>query len=182
MAIMEQPLTIVITGVFLVIALVGGLLQTGRRSLLYAAVGVALLTVGLLMLERTVVTPREQVKATLNVIAHDLEQNDVNAILTHISKDRVDLQRDAKTKMSLVEIVDVDIKNNLKVELYSDRGIEYAECRFNCMIRFKILRGIASGEDVRPFPQHFVVRFRQEDGRWRVRDYEMQDPRVGIGT
>jgi len=182
MALMEQPLTIVITGGFLVIALVGGLLQTGRRSLLYAAVGVAVLTVGLLILERTTITPREQVKATLHVIAHDLEQNNVNAILQHISKDCVDLQRDAKAKMRLVEIVNVDIKNNLKVELYSDRGIDYAESRFNCVIRYKILRGIAGGDDVRPFPQFFVVRFRQEDGHWRVRDYEMQDPRSGIGT
>ena len=82
----------------------------------------------------------------------------------------------------IFEIVNVDIKNNLKVELYSDRGIDYAEARFNCVIRYKILRGIARGDDVRPFPQFFVVRFRQEDGHWRVRDYEMQDPRSGIGT
>ena len=180
MTLMEQPLLIALAGIVITAALVGGLIKTGRKSLLFAAIGSLVLTLGLLAFERATITPREQVKATLHVMAHHLEQNDVEAIVSHLSKDREDLQRDARLKMALVEILRADIKNNLKVELYSDRGYDFAEARFNAVFRFRFLKGMTDGQQ--NFPQFFILRFRSEDGDWRVRDYEMHDPRAGIGS
>lgn len=176
---MEQPLLILVTGLLLTGMCTAGFLKTGKRSLLLAASGLLILTLGLLALERTTATPREQVKATLHVIASDLERNDVTAVVNHISRHRGQLIREAKQKMAMVEILKVDIKRNLKIEIHETRGTEIAEARFNAVIRLRLLRGLS--DEMRPAPRFFVVRFRKEQGQWRIRDYEMHDPRQGIG-
>ena len=184
MWLMEQPYLILGGGVLLTIMLVAGLLQTGKRSLIYAVAGVALATLALLFLERTTITPREEVKATLHLIAHELEENNPSGVLDFISDGRPELKQEAQRRMNMVQIAEVDIKSNLKVELVEARGMTIAEARFNCVIRLDRIKGFSDFSDPQQrFPRFFVVRLRQdEDGRWRVRDYEMQDPRNGIGT
>ena len=176
---MEQPLVIVFCGLVMAAMFIAGLLKTGKKALLFAALGSILLTMGLVGVERAIITPREQVKATLHLIADDLERNDVAAVTAHISRHRGELIKEAKQKMGMVEIIDVDIKRNLKVDLHFERGMEIAEARFNAVIRLRLLRGLSDA--MRPTPRFFVVRFRKEDGQWRIRDYEMHDPRQGIG-
>ena len=184
MWLMEQPYAILFGGLVIVVGFLAGLIKTGKKRLLYAAACAALATLGLFLLERNTITPREEVRATLHLIAHHLEQNDAEAVVEFISNGRPDLKREAKQKMGLVEISEVDIKSNLKIEIVSARGLDIAEARFNCVIHLERVRGFSDmSEANQRFPRFFVVRFRQdEDGRWRVRDYEMQDPRKGIGT
>jgi hypothetical protein len=160
--------------------LLAGLIQTGKKILLFAAIGVILLTIGLLLLERAAITQREAVTATLHVIASDLERNNVDAILDHVSEGRPKLRADVKQKMGLVEIINVDIKRNLKVEVSNERGMDIAEAQFNAVIRLRPLRGLS--DEIRPAARFSTVRFKLEDGKWRIRDYEMSDPRRGIGT
>lgn len=184
MSLMEQPYTIVIAGVFIVAVLAGGFIQTGKRVLLYASLFAILATVGVLFLERTTITPREEVKATLFMISHELENNNVEGVLQYISDGRPKLKHDAASKMGLVTIREVDIKRNLKVEIVTARGGEIAEAKFNCVIHTDRIQGFESMMDTaQRVPRFFVVRFKQdEDGRWRVRDYEMKDPRSGMGS
>ena len=184
MALMEQPLTIIFGGLLIVAALAGGLIQTGKKGFLYGTIVAVVLAVSLLVLERTTITPREAVKATLHVIANDLERNDVEAVVRHISKGRVELQEEARERLEQVEVVEVKIKKNLKVDVVSQRGMEIAEAKFNCTLRLKPRESRLQGflDQKRPIPQFFKVRFKQEDGSWRVRDYEMSDPRAGLGT
>lgn len=184
MSLMEQPYAILIGGSVLAVMFVAGLVQTGRKSLLYAALGTALATVGLFLLERTTITPREEVRATLHLIAHELEQNHATGVCEFISEGRPELKREAEQKMSLVEISEVDIKRNLKIELVQANSMEIAIARFNCVIHLNRIKGFSDfSEANQRFPRFFEVRFRRDsDGRWRVRDYEMQDPRQGIGT
>lgn len=184
MWLMEQPYVILLAGLVLVVILIGGLIQTGKRILLYAAIGVVMATLALLALERTTITPREEVRATLHMIAHELEQNNVDGVLEYISDGRPELKSDARQKMGLVEIAEVDIKRNLKIELVEARGLQIAEARFNSVIHFDRIKGFSDFSNAQQrIPRFFVVRFRQDDdGRWRVRDYEMLDPRNGMGS
>lgn len=180
MMLMDQPLLIAFGGVVAVTILVGGFIQTGKKALLYAAVAAMLLALGLVVLERVTITPREAVKATLHVIAHELEQNDVEGVIAHISAGRPNLVQQAQDRMGLVEIFEVDIKRNLKVDLFSEKGMELAEAKFNVVFRAKDKRGFL--DEKRPVPRFFIVRFKLEDRQWKVRDYEMADPRDGIGS
>jgi hypothetical protein len=177
MWILERPLPILFLGVVLVAVLVGGLVQTGRRWLVPAIGGAVLLTAGMLILERLVVTPAEQVAATLREIAAHIERNDVDAVVESISPGRPALRQEARRHMSLVRISDVTIKANLRVEVLGDRNPPLAEARFNAVIRGTDRAG-QLGTQI--YPRYFIVNFRQEDGRWRVRGYEMKDPREGF--
>lgn len=181
MGLMEQPLLILGGGGLVLVLLIVGLVQTGRYSFLYAAIAVSLMTICGLVVERFVVTPLEEVRATLHVIARDLEANDVDAVLGHISEGRPALREEAKSKMGFVELLDVDIKRNLSVEVVARPDMEVAEAKFNATFRFRVLRGSMAGE-TRPYPQHVMVRFRRESGKWRIRDYALSDPRAGIGN
>ena len=184
MAIMEQPLTIVFVGLLVTAGLFGGLIQTGRKSLLYGTIAAVVITALLLVIERTTLTPREAVMATLHLIAEDLERNDVEAVVAHVSDGRSELQDEARLRLEQVEVVDVNIKRNLKVDVSSGKGMDVAEARFNCVLRLKPRDSRYQNflDDNRPIPQFFKVRFKLEDGEWRVRGYEMSDPRNGIGT
>jgi hypothetical protein len=175
---MEQPLPIVFSGLSIVAALIAGLLKTGRWSLLAAAVAAGLATLGLVVMERLVVTPREEVRATLFVVADMLERNDADGVLGYVSAGRPQLRDEARLRMSQVEILEVRIKRNLKITVAAERGLEVAEARFNVVIRVRGRQGML---DSRPQPRFCVVNFRkEEDGRWRVRDYRLEDPRQGI--
>ena len=102
MLLMEQPLPIIFVGLIVVISLVGGLLKTGRLALLYAAILTALATTGLVVLERLVITPGEEVKATLHVVADLLERNDADAVIQYVSKGRPKLREEVRLKMGMV--------------------------------------------------------------------------------
>ena len=179
MNLMEQPLLIVFGGATLITILIGGFIQTGKRPILYGAAAVLLLTIGLIGLERTTITPREAVRATLFVIANDLERNDVDAVIRHVSPGRPELIEQAEKYMGLVKISDVDIKRNLRIEIFADKGMEIAEAKFNVVFKGKDKNGFL--DEKRPIPRFFTVRFKNEDGAWRVRNYEMGDPREGLG-
>lgn len=179
MNLMEQPLLIVFGGVTLITILIGGFIQTGKRPILYGAAAVLLLTIGLLGLERTTITPHEAVRATLFVIADDLKHNYVESVVEHISPGRPELIQQARNYMGMVEIFEVDIKRNLRIEIYEEKGMEIAEAKFNVVFKAKDKRGFL--DEKRPIPRFFTVRFKNEDGAWRVRNYEMADPRDGLG-
>ena len=173
----EQPLVILFLGIVLVAALAGGFIQTGRRPLLFAMLAVIALTAGLLVLERIVVTQVEQVESTLHQIAAHLERNDVNAVVKMISEGAPELRNEARQKMGLIEISQVRIKNNLKVEIVKDQEPPVAEARFNAVIRGTDRLGQYGDQ---AYPRFFIVNLRLEDEQWRVRSYEVQDPRRGI--
>ena len=177
MWIMEQPMAIGFFGLVVVVALIGGWLQTGRMSLLYGTILASLLTVGLLVVERYVVTPREEVRATLYVIADLIEENDANAVLQYISVGRSQLREQVRQNMERVEVLDVRIKRKVTIDVVTNRGTEVAEARFNVVARLRGRRGMM-GE--RLYPCFVVVNFPKEDGQWRVRRYEADDPRRGI--
>ncbi len=181
MWLMEQPYTIALGGLALIVILIAGLLKTGHKSLLYGAIGVFVATFGLLVLERTTVTPREEVRATLHLIAHELEENNIIGVLDYVSDSLPKLKQEAESRMDEVEITEIDIKRNLTIDIIEAKGMEIAEARFNCVIRAKVKHFMS--DTPQTIPRYFIVRFREDDdGRWRVRNYEMHDPRQGLGT
>ena len=65
----ENPWIILIVGGMMLAMLVGGLIQTGARAILWAIAATALLTIIMVFVERSVVTPREEIGALLREIA-----------------------------------------------------------------------------------------------------------------
>ena len=158
--------------------------QTGKSVFLYLSIAAVLATLCLFGLERMTVTPREEVRATLNVIAHELEQNNADAVLSYVSEGRPEIEQEGRLIMAALKIEEVDIKNNLQIDITSAKGMEIAEARFNCVFDVEFLGGqfsIMEGQKQK-VPRYLLVRFKREaDGVWRVREYEHRDPREGIG-
>lgn len=126
---------------------------------------------------RRVVTPKEEIESTLHEIARDLESNNEDAILAHISQSTPRTTDLARQALRRVEIVRVAVKNNLQVEFQSDRQPLQATAGFNAVIVGSEKRGTIRNQ---PSPNYFVVDFQKENNEWRVLSYQRHPPQQGI--
>src|SRR5262245_57578573 len=82
---LESPWPAIAIGVALELLLAFALVQTGKGKLIAVMVVVALATVGLVVVERMIVTPREEVEDFLYETARLLETNNPPAVLARFS-------------------------------------------------------------------------------------------------
>jgi low affinity Fe/Cu permease len=170
--ILERPVAIIFVGLITVAILFGGLVQTGKKWLLYVLIGAALFFAGLVVVEQLVVTRREQVENTVYQIARDVEANNADAVEQHLSKARPELRAEARYYMGLLHVEQAKVKSDLRVELHLDQNPPTATARFHAM-----LIGSDRSGDVhhQRYPKGFIVQFVFEDGAWHVYDYEMRE-------
>ena len=173
----ENPWPFVATGALLTVILTSGLLRTGRIALLWAILGVLVLTIGLFSLERSVVTPAEEVEMTLHAIAAELEANNIEGVVGYIASSAPQLEKIARSRLRDVTIEAVKIKRNLRIDLSPGRAPNLATARFNVVIAGVDKAGTLGRRQGAWF---FVVNFRKEQGGWRVESYEEMDPREGL--
>ena len=174
---LENPLPAMVAGGLLTFLLCMGLIQTRRHTFLALAGASLLATIGMVLLERKVVTQWEQIEHTLKDICTDLETNAPENVLRYISSRADQLKRRANIRMRQGIIVEASVKPNLRIDLLSDHHPPLAQARFNGVLK---VRGRLS-KGVRIIPRFFVVDFRkEEDGMWRVTDFEASDPRDGL--
>jgi hypothetical protein len=81
----ESPWPALALGISLEIILAIALVRTGRAWIVAAMVAALAATVGLLAVERFVVTEREEVEDALDAVAHALESNDMPTVLAAFS-------------------------------------------------------------------------------------------------
>ena len=174
---LESPLSIVLVGIFFAVAALFGLLKTGLIRFLYIAIGVAVLTCLLVVVERQIVTPREEIAQTLQVIAADLESNNAQAILEHVSTTVPETRSLAARALKRVELHRVVVKNNLTVDFGSDPNGNRAKASFNAVIVGSEKSGAIQNQTS---PWFFIVDFVKEGGKWRVVDYSRKSPTQGI--
>ncbi len=170
MWLMENPLAILGIGAAVLVMMFVGLQQTGKRGFLIAMVGVVVLSAGLLLLERWMITPRESVVATLHVLAHDLKSNDVEAVLSHISDRAPKVAEDARSYMRMGTIKEAKIKTIRKVTFPQEKPVRLAVAEFNVVIV-----GQSGNTGPITIPKILVVYFRDEAGKWRIKDYEVHE-------
>ena len=166
---LESPIPALALGSVVFAGLAVGLLQTGNRKFLYGLVMIALLTVGGILIERTVVTPREEVGSMLNALAADLESNDANAVVQHVSSTSKSLRDEAVRLLGEIVVDSAVVKRNLEVDVHQTA----AEARFNGVIVATDKSGVVRRQ---LYPRFFVLKLRKEDGQWRVSQYEHHPP------
>ncbi len=173
----EQPLPILAGGVLAVAVCLVGLLRSGRFAFLYLAAGAVVLTLFLLFIESRVVTPREEIATTLASIASDLESNDLDRVLRHVSKDQEGVQATAAEALRRGVIHRVALKRNLEVEFALGEDPPSARASFNAVITGSEKKGAIREQSL---PLFLVVNFVNEDGEWKVVDYERHPPQKGL--
>ncbi|MBP90799.1 MAG: hypothetical protein CMJ64_29495 [Planctomycetaceae bacterium] len=173
----EDPAPILVLGTLTAILLGAIWLQSGHRALLYSAIVVILLTAGGFLIERWIVTPREEIAETMQQIARDVESNDVSLMVKHLHSTLAALRERASQEMSSHDFHDVKIKRNLRMVVFDDETPARATAEFNVVVIVSDRSGMFQNRRV---PRFMQVTFLREDGAWRVSDYHHSDPRDGL--
>ncbi|MCA9213115.1 MAG: hypothetical protein KDB27_08625 [Planctomycetales bacterium] len=172
----ENPVPILFVGV-----LIFGIcfaLWTQKRQRKFAAgmVLAILLMIGGVALERLVETESEKVGATIRQIAKDMEANDVNSVISHISGSSAELKSAATAILSRVKVESISVKRNLTVTV-SPSGTK-AVAKFNAVGRVEDKTATFGTQNV---PRFMTLEFAKEQGVWRVFDYKDEMPQKGMG-
>lgn len=169
----EDTLVILFLVVVSEAILLGAWLQTGRSSMILAMVGTLILCGTALVIERFVVTDREAVVVTLEQIAQDLKKNEPLIVATHVASTAPGLRQQVERRMHQIEIKDADIKGRPEVTIFSQGSTKMAEADLKGLVVGSGRKGFL--QDIHYF-RRFIVRFRNEKGRWKIYEYEEQKP------
>lgn len=171
----ENPMQPVTVGIILAALLVFVVMKTGRREALWALILTAAATIGLVIANVLIVTPREEVTATLEEIRLLVEANDRAALIDRIDGSAVKLRNQAQNDLTQLTVTAARI-NDLKV-LIAESG-QSAKAEFVGIIDFK------DGGGRLPYTHivlQFTVDLRKVDGRWLVTRADYQPYRPGGG-
>ena len=152
--------------------------QTRSGKALAACLVVIIFTLAWLLMQLLVVTEPEQIKRAVQEIAAELEENDAEGVVGYISATNPDLAEEVRMTLSAVDVDKVTIKRNFQATVTTQNGYTNGEARFNAVATVKDRRGLWGPQ---PVPRFVILRMRKEDKTWKVRGYELQDPRKGLG-
>jgi hypothetical protein len=176
--VVEEPLYIVILGV-ITLAFVGfAWMQTGYRSLLHAAIGVAALTVGLLLLEHLVETEPEAIERTVRQIGREAEANRRDVVYSYVYSGAPETLAEAKREFPRWEFSRVSIKRNFETVVNMNDNPPSAEVSFNVVVDVKQVNGYYDG----PAASFVRLTMRKEGDQWKVAEYSHEEFSAGMRT
>ena len=161
-------------GILLALGLLLVLVQTGKWIWFIAAAITAILTLALLVVEIRTVTLREEIAATLTEIALDLESNNAQKILRHISPNRPDLEKHVQKILPRIVFQRATVKSNLTIEPVPGATPPQITARFNAVL---IASDRRAGLENQFAPFLFEVDFERVGDDWKATRYEHHDPR-----
>ena len=167
----ESPWPGLSIGLVLLIAMVIGYYQTGRRVFLVGAVIALAIGLGMVYLEWIIETDREQITATIHRLADALENERDADVLAGIHSGSAALRSSAKAELDRYTFERVSVKNNLRVEPVGDQPDKFL-ARFNVVASMK--------EFPRPIPRYVELRFAKDGEVWRIDDYSHHPPQQGF--
>ena len=103
-ALFEDPLPAIFVGVIVESILIALFFATQKRLWIIPIAGVLLLLFALVLVERLVITEREEVENTIDEIAAAILANDVEAVLSHLSDSNRKSRARARWAMDRVEV------------------------------------------------------------------------------
>ena len=174
----ETPWPAIVIGVLATAIVASGWLRTGRQTLLHLMVAIILLTIGAVVLERWVVTDREQVDATLHEIARLVESNDVDAVLRYAYSGSPATRAQAAGELPRYRFQTVTIARNLQIQVFPKHVPPRATAEFNVIVQLGLADGSWSDQRVVRYVE--VTFYQEADGQWRVAAYNHYEPFRGV--
>ena len=172
---LENPVPICAVGA--VLATLCGLAFLARRNLpsLLAFAGVVGATLLLVLVERWVVTDREEVEAAVADLLKAIEENDLPMVLAAIDPAATEVRSDAETLMPRVKVEDTGA-TSLRVEVHTAAERQTAVAKFRGKVD-----GIHKSSGQRAFYFEEVHLFWvKRDGQWFVEDYRVHSEGMPI--
>lgn len=168
MIFLESPWPILVIGIAIEAVLAILLLRTGLGRFLWAMLGVAVLTLAALMVERLVVTEREAVTDTIDACVAAIEANDLNRLLEHVSPSAMQPRADARWVLGRFEFRMARI-SNLEFTINRLTSPPTAKAKFKALAAATDRQGEVPYQSLSGV---VTVTLRKEGGRWLVADYD----------
>lgn len=177
--IFEQPFWVGFLGMVLTLGLVVAWAYSARREAGIGALVVLALTAALVAAGMAVETDREAVKRTLAQIAADVESNDLNRVLAHISPQATSIRAEAEAEFPRYRFDAVEIKwQMLEIEIEeSPTGEKRAHATFNVVVKGDLK---SAGVGAQTIPRYVEVDFVKEGEAWKVASYSHDDAMKGF--
>ncbi len=164
---LENPAPIIFAGIVLEAMLATAFVSTRRGSVLLAMLGVLVLVLGGVALERLVVTDAERVEATLDGAAAALEANSLQQLEPYLARNAAETRGRAAYALGAVEITGVRI-SHLEIDINRLTSPPTAEARFHGVVNYQDRTGMIP---YRTYAAQFVVGLELEDDRWVITDH-----------
>jgi hypothetical protein len=165
----EDPTTLIVAGLLIEGLLAVALVKSGRGALVLVMLGVLTL-VGLgVLVERLVVTEREQIEATLEGVCQSLMANDVNGVVSYIDPIAADIRSHVQSILPQVHVTDARVYD-LMIDVARETNPPSAQAHFVGRVKGRF-RGDASGGEG-PVLHRFTVDFRKPGDRWLITAYQ----------
>lgn len=169
--VLESPWPILFIGIAVEAVLAVVLLRTGRGAVLWGMIGVAAFVLLGLLIEWLVVTEREAVEYTLDACVAAVEANDVERLLSCISPSAQQARKDARWVLGRVQVERARI-NDLEIKINRLTSPPTATARFQAIGTGRDRKGESPYQT---FGQRVTVELRQENARWLVAGYNIED-------
>lgn len=163
---LENPLPIYVAGA--VLATFCGLVFLARRTAtsLLALVGVVVLALVLIVVERVVVTDSEQVQGAITALMAAIENNDMPGVLASIDPGAVRVRSDVETLMPLIRVTGTGAAS-IQVQVDGAARPPVAASEFHGKVD-----GIHTSSGIRLFYfDQVAATWAKQDGRWLLTDY-----------
>lgn len=171
----EDALLPTIMGGFLAICMFGLYIYSSEKVMLWIALLVTVLTVGIATIERMLVTDKEKAIAMIYDGARAGTRNDDPYLLTFIKSDKTDIIRKAETVLKKVEFENVRV-----VGVKSYAASEAAEPKTST-INFVTFGSGRYGSNSGPFNVEVSLDLEMVNGQWKITDFTTSNPRAGYG-
>lgn len=170
----ESPFLILTIGVLLIAASGYLFVNTRQKGALIGLVVVIALTALALLVEHLVVTPREQVEASLEGLASELEANNLEGTLRYLDPSAKESRDRARWAMSRFRVTKAKVAN-LQVTVNEMMSPPLAEVKFTGVIGVVDKKGSYTAQSI---PVKFTATLRQHGDRWVVTEHT--DSAIGV--
>jgi hypothetical protein len=165
----EDPTPIIVGGVFALLVLGVFFLKNGRGVMLLSMAGVALVMGMAVLVDRLVVTDREQVADVIYGAAAAAERNDLDAVTSFISPTAPQVKAEARRWIGQAKLESVNIS---AMEVTLDRAAK----PMTATAEFRVYATGQFTDRGAPYPfkylSRLLVKLQQEKNGWLVTDYE----------
>jgi len=168
----EDPTLLIAAGVLIEALLAVALVKSGRTVLIAVMVGVLAIVLAGVIVERLIVTPREEVETTLYTAAREVEQNDVQGVLSHVDPAAADLRANVRSWLPKIRVREVAIRS-LRIEVNRHKNPPTARADFVGRVHGDFHE---TGFDQTTVLRQFTVEFRKQGDRWLMTSYQDREP------
>jgi hypothetical protein len=166
----ENPVAIWCGGAVLLTLAVVVHLQMRTRASLLAIAAIVLLTAALLIAERLIVTPREEVQQTLDLLAARIEANDLPGVLTFVAPSAKAVRADAESLMPLVTVNRAAIVSTPEIAVDMEAQPATADVSCQGLVDVTVKQNGMKG----PYLDRVKIHFVHSGGRWLIESYTPQ--------